>query len=82
MGCPRRVGTGLNDIERRALHDRFVGNTVPYDRARKAPSCYRVTGQKKECPDVWIRDPFSSVVLQARSPATCRISACATATGC
>lgn len=30
-----------------------------------APRCYKVTGAKKERPDVWVKDPTRSIVLQA-----------------
>ena len=61
------MGTGVNDHERHALSERLLANSVPNDRRRPPPSCYRVTGLPKERPDVWIKDPFSSVVLQART---------------
>ncbi len=39
---------------------------IPATTKGNAPACYRVTNTTKERPDVWISDPFQSVVVQAR----------------
>ena len=63
---PCRVGTGVNDVERKTIHERLQGNLVDQGQGRYVnPRCYKVTGAKKERPDVWVKDPSRSIVLQA-----------------
>ena len=63
--CCDRVGTGLSDEERRKVADHLRPQFLDADAKRtNAPKCYTVTGASKERPDVWIKDPFQSVVLQ------------------
>jgi DNA ligase-4 len=62
-----RVGTGVSDEERRAITEKLRPYFIPADPKRpNNPSCYRVTGTSKERPDVWVSDPFKSIVLKAR----------------
>jgi ATP-dependent DNA ligase len=63
------VGTGVSDHERAVLHERLMAISVKREKGRSPPSCYRVTGLPKETPDYWVKDPFSSIVLQARMAA-------------
>ena len=63
----RRVGTGVSDHERAVLHDKLMAISVKHEKGRSPPSCFRVTGLPKETPDFWVKDPFSSIVLQARA---------------
>ena len=58
------MGTGVNDVERKTIHERLQGNLVDQGRYVN-PRCYKVTGAKKERPDVWVKDPSRSIVLQA-----------------
>lgn len=63
MSC--RVGTGVNDAERKTLADRLNPLFVDNVKGRNCvPRCYRTTGMPKERPDVWIKDPTRSIVLQ------------------
>ena len=62
-----RVGTGVNDVERKTIDERLDGNRIeqkPAPAKYVAPRCYKVTGAKKERPDVWVKDPSRSIVLQ------------------
>jgi DNA ligase-4 len=60
-----RVGTGVNDVDRKTIADRLQGNTIDNVKGKNcAPRCYRITGQPKERPDVWVKDPTRSIVLQ------------------
>ena len=64
-----RVGTGVNDVERKTIDERMKGNLVDQKGPPAkyvAPRCYKVTGAKKERPDVWVKDPTRSIVLQVR----------------
>ena len=64
-----RVGTGVNDVERKTIDERMKGNLVDQKGSPAkyvAPRCYKVTGAKKERPDVWVKDPTRSIVLQVR----------------
>lgn len=61
------MGTGVNDVERKTIDERLNGNSVeqkPAPAKYVAPRCYKVTGAKKERPDVWVKDPSRSIVLQ------------------
>ena len=57
------MGTGLSDAEQayanQALRDQFVPGTSP------PPACLRVTGRER--PDVWVKDPESSVVFEIKA---------------
>ena len=58
-----RVGTGVNDVERKTIDERLDGNRIeqkPAPAKYVAPRCYKVTGAKKERPDVWVKDPSRS----------------------
>ena len=56
----------MNDVERKTIHERLQGNLVDQGQGRYVnPRCYKVTGAKKERPDVWVKDPSRSIVLQA-----------------
>ena len=61
----------MNDHDAQVLHQKIKANCVPNDKGRSPPSCYRVTGLPKEHPDVWIKDPFNSIVLQASCCCCC-----------
>ena len=53
-------------MERKTIHERLQGNLVDQGQGRYVnPRCYKVTGAKKERPDVWVKDPSRSIVLQA-----------------
>lgn len=67
-GCGCRVGTGLNveerkDVDRR-LQPLFIENKAT-SKKHNAPKCYRVTNSSEERPDVWISDPYKSIVFKA-----------------
>lgn len=63
MAC--RVGTGVNDEERKEISDKLEPLFIEASQKRSNhPKCYKVTGHLKERPDVWISDPFQSVVLE------------------
>lgn len=68
-----RVGTGINDVERKMLSERLLqSNTVENVKGKNcAPRCYRITGQPKETPDVWVKDPSRSIVLQVLALPKC-----------
>lgn len=54
-------------MERKTLQERLEGNLLKQDAGRYVnPKCYKVTGAKKERPDVWVKDPSRSIILQAR----------------
>ena len=60
-----RVGTGVNDEDRDTLATRLEPLFVDNVKGKNCvPRCYRTTGMPKERPDVWIKDPTRSVVLQ------------------
>ena len=64
-----RVGTGVNDMERKTIQERLEGNLVKQEPGKSCvPRCYKVTGAKKEQPDVWVKDPSRSITLQVRLP--------------
>ncbi len=66
----RRVGTGVNDAERDTLAKRLEPWFVDNIKGKNCvPRCYRTTGMPKERPDVWIKDPTRSVVLQVMTHA-------------
>ena len=57
----------MNDVERKTIDERLDGNRIeqkPAPAKYVAPRCYKVTGAKKERPDVWVKDPSRSIVLQ------------------
>ncbi|OAE29906.1 hypothetical protein AXG93_773s1460 [Marchantia polymorpha subsp. ruderalis] len=62
-----KVGTGLTDEE----SDHLVQRLKPYFRRNeknsKTPSCYIVTNNAKERPDVWIDQPDKSVIMEITS---------------
>ncbi len=63
-GC-HRVGTGVSDEERKQISDKLKPLFLEANVKRaNNPKCYKVTGHNKERPDVWISDPFKSVVLE------------------
>jgi len=58
----------VSDKEREEITDQLRPYLIPASPKRSnAPACYRITGSTKERPDVWISNPFKSVVVQARS---------------
>ena len=63
------MGTGLDDKQRKWVADKLRPHYT-----KTMPSQYRVTGHSKERPDVWIRDPRDSVVLQVVSLVMCILS--------
>ena len=61
----------MSDKEREDITPKLRPFLIDADPKRcNAPACYRVTGRTKERPDVWISDPFQSVVVQAGLPTT------------
>jgi len=57
-----RVGSGLSDDERRYVNDKLMPLFVA-DRKAK-PSCVIATGSAVSQPDVWVKDPFRSLVFE------------------
>ncbi len=55
-------------MERKTIAERLEGNLIEQkpDGQSSAPRCYRVTGAKKEKPDVWVRDPSRSITLEVK----------------
>ena len=67
-----RVGTGASDEVRKQVHAKLKPLLIPadpdYRRKNNQPRCYRVTGNSKERPDVWISDPYQSLVFEVPLP--------------
>ena len=60
-----RVGTGVSDEERKQISEKLQPLFIEANHRRpNNPKCYRVTGHAKERPDVWIKDPYQSIVLE------------------
>lgn len=61
------MGSGLSDYDKDMLREKLEGNWVEADpKGRNVPRCYTIRGVTDERPDLWVRDPFKSVVLQVR----------------
>lgn len=59
------MGTGVNDADRDTLAKRLEPLFIENVKGKNCvPRCYRTTGMPKERPDVWIKDPTRSIVLQ------------------
>ena len=54
-----RVGTGLCDADQREIHTHLQGNI-----GERPPPMYRITGDVKERPHVWVQDPAKSICLE------------------
>lgn len=55
----------MSDEERKQISDKLKPLFLEANTKRpNNPKCYRVTGHAKERPDVWISDPFKSIVLE------------------
>ena len=63
-----RVGTGASDEVRKQIHAKLKPLLIPaepdYKKKNNQPRCYRVTGNSKERPNVWISDPYQSLVFE------------------
>jgi len=57
-----RVGSGLDNEQRQFVNDRLMPLFVA-DRKAK-PSCVIAAGPASEQPDVWVKDPFKSLVFE------------------
>ena len=57
----------MSDEERKQISDKLKPLFLEASVKRpNNPKCYKVTGHAKERPDVWIADPFKSIVLEVR----------------
>ena len=59
-----RVGTGASDEVRKQVHAKLKPLLIDNRKKNDQPRCYRVTGNPKERPDVWISDPYQSLVFE------------------
>jgi hypothetical protein len=57
-----RVGTGLDEQQRASVNEKLMPMSIA-DRSAK-PSCVIATGPASEQPDVWVKDPFKSLVFE------------------
>ncbi|KAI3801600.1 hypothetical protein L1987_29709 [Smallanthus sonchifolius] len=63
-----RVGTGLSDEELDSVVNKLKPYFRKYEYPKKSPpSCYKVTNNSKERPDVWIDSPEKSIILAITS---------------
>jgi ATP-dependent DNA ligase len=58
-----RVGIGLDNETLRTIREKLKDNWVDAKTGR-VPRCYRITGSKEEKPNLWVKDPTKSLVLQ------------------
>lgn len=56
------MGTGLSDVEKATIREKLNHNLV--EMGQPPPKCYRLSGNSKELPDVWVKNPGESIVLQ------------------
>ncbi|GLC37312.1 hypothetical protein PLESTM_000567400 [Pleodorina starrii] len=62
-----RVGTGLNAAQSEVVRERLRPLLVELGPGQRPPRCYRLTGQARERPDVWVRDPLRSLVFTVKA---------------
>ncbi|GLI63887.1 hypothetical protein VaNZ11_007004 [Volvox africanus] len=62
-----RVGSGLSAEQADLVRELLRPLLVELAPGQRPPRCYRLTGQARERPDVWVRDPLRSVVLTVKA---------------
>eukprot|EP00884_Botryococcus_braunii_P020215 jgi/Botrbrau1/6878/Bobra.152_2s0034.1 len=62
-----RVGIGLDDASLRTIREKLQGNLEEASSKRPPPRCYITTGSRDETPNMWVKDPTKSVVLQIKA---------------
>lgn len=67
-GARGRVGIGLKELDLRTIREKLEGNLVEAGGRRPVPRCYITVGSRDDTPNVWVKDPTKSVVLQVLIP--------------